>query len=709
MLRAPHRHCCYHLIHEGSRLSCELRALPNFRLMGSKCVFKSSPVILQRVSSSLTSPRRTSMFHSGRLLFPANFWRTACSCGNLVNGSNGSFSSMARVPRPVTIEGSEEGTLNSARLNILLKKLEELDIDGHECTPGQYNHLLCPSCEGGDAAEKTLSLFITQDGNSAFWICFRGKCGWKGNINASADVKNSNKVMNGTTKVKKREITEKMLGLEPLCNELLAYFADRMISAETLRRNGVMQKRSGDEFFIAFTYRRKGNLVSCKYRDINKRFWQEQNTEKIFYGVEDIKNASDVIIVEGEIDKLSMEEAGFLNCVSVPDGAPPQISAKDVPSPDKDTKYQYLWNCKEYLEKASRIILATDGDPPGQALAEELARRVGREKCWRVKWPKKNEDQSFKDANEVLTHLGPEALREVIDNAELYPIRGLFEFKDYFHEIDGYYHKVLGDELGVSTGWRSLDEFYNVVPGELTVVTGVPNSGKSEWIDALLCNLNENFGWTFALCSMENKVREHARKLLEKHVRKPFFDVRYAESAERMTLEELEEGKKWLNETFHLIRCEDDSLPNVKWVLDLAKAAVLRHGVRGLVIDPYNELDHQRTANMTETEYVSQMLTMIKRFAQHHSCHVWFVAHPRQLHNWIGSPPNLYDISGSAHFINKCDNGIVVHRNRDPEAGPVDRVQICVRKVRNKVAGQIGDGFLLYDRVTGMFKDWTKQ
>uniref|UniRef100_A0A0A9CXW7 Uncharacterized protein n=1 Tax=Arundo donax TaxID=35708 RepID=A0A0A9CXW7_ARUDO len=65
----------------------------------------------------------------------------------------------------------------------------------------------------------------------------------------------------------------------------------------------------------------------------------------------------------------------------------------------------------------------------------------------------------------------------------------------------------------------------------------------------------------------------------------------------------------------------------------------------------------------------------------------------------------MYDISGSAHFINKCDNGIVIHRNRDPDAGPIDVVQVCVRKVRNKVIGQIGDAFLSYDRVTGEFKD----
>lgn len=98
-----------------------------------------------------------------------------------------------------------------------------------------------------------------------------------------------------------------------------------------------------------------------------------------------------------------------------------------------------------------------------------------------------------------------------------------------------------------------------------------------------------------------------------------------------------------------------------------------------------------------------------------------------QLQNWNGQAPNMYDISGSAHFINKCDNGIVIHRNHDKELGPLDRVQVifylllliltiyhfincglnsihingdkvCVRKVRNKVIGGIGDAYLSYNR-----------
>ncbi|XP_054801956.1 uncharacterized protein LOC129305836 isoform X2 [Prosopis cineraria] len=161
---------------------------------------------------------------------------------------------------------------------------------------------------------------------------------------------------------------------------LIAYFAERLISKETLLRNGVKQRMFGYQIVIVFPYHRQGDLVSCKYRDMNKKFWQEADTEKIFYGLDDIEGQSDIIIVEGEMDKLAMEEAGFRNCVSVPDGAPAMVSSKGLPPKEKDNKYLYLWNCKDYIKGASRIILATDGDLPGQALAEELARRIGKER-----------------------------------------------------------------------------------------------------------------------------------------------------------------------------------------------------------------------------------------------------------------------------------------------------------------------------------------
>jgi twinkle protein len=379
----------------------------------------------------------------------------------------------------------------------------------------------------------------------------------------------------------------------------------------------------------------------------------------------------------------------------------------------------WLGVCSAYLDRVKTFIIATDADEPGQALAEELARRLGRERCWRITWPGAPTDVAEtpdpaavrKDANEVLMKDGPDALVRLVESAQPVPIRGLFQFTDFSDEIDRYYGMALHAELrGLTTGWEGVDALYRVVPGELTVVTGVPNSGKSEWVDALMCNLADKHGWSFALCSMENKVHEHARKLIEKHVGRPFFDAEYAGGARRMTPDELATGKAFLASNFVLIRHEDDELPSIDWVLGLARAAVMRYGIRGLVVDPYNELDHRRPGNVSETEYVSQMLTRIKRFAAHHDVHVWFVAHPRQMMNWRGEPPGLYDISGSAHFVNKCDNGLVVHRNRT-DAGRANEVRVLVQKVRNKVAGRIGETTLLYDRSCGRYNDsdsgWT--
>lgn len=144
---------------------------------------------------------------------------------------------------------------------------------------------------------------------------------------------------------------------------------------------------------------------------------------------------------------------------------------------------------------------------------------------------------------------------------------------------------------------------------------------------------------------------------------------------------------------------------------------VCRYGIKGLVIDPYNELDTRRGRDMSETEYVSCMLSKVKRFAQHYECHVWFVAHPRtQRGLGVGggsstlSAPSMYDISGSAHFINKADNGIVVHRPYTGARAVAEGLntaltQILVRKVRNKVAGSIGDVTLSYNRATGRYTD----
>ncbi|XP_052201915.1 twinkle homolog protein, chloroplastic/mitochondrial-like [Diospyros lotus] len=212
-------------------------------LMGSRPFFKAAPL-----TGLPTNTWRTHLFHPHTFVFSASLSKSLRNIHPSSLRSTGLCSiSHANIPRPVSqvsLESPEEDFLDLIPLRVLRKKMSQLGIDSKACRPGQYNHLICPMCKGGDSGEATLSLFIAQDGNSALWTCFRGKCGWKGNTRAFADGKSTYGKMNQIPQVKKtREIAEDSLELEPLCNELLAYFAERMISTETLRRNSVMQRK----------------------------------------------------------------------------------------------------------------------------------------------------------------------------------------------------------------------------------------------------------------------------------------------------------------------------------------------------------------------------------------------------------------------------------------------------------------------------------
>ena len=344
---------------------------------------------------------------------------------------------------------------------------------------------------------------------------------------------------------------------------------------------------------IAFPYYRQGQLVNIKYRAlVAKAFAQVKDAEKILFGLDDIAGlAADqkVIIVEGELDKLALEVAGYRNVISVPEGAPPKL--RDRPSND-DAKFEYLGNCAEELEAVKGgFILAVDNDANGRVLEEELARRLGKERCWRVRWPDSN-DCPCKDANETLRVHGPEIVRECIEAAEPYPITGLYRAADYSEE----YWALYGEERrrGASTGWPSLDEFMTIAPGQLSVVTGIPNHGKSEFLDALLVSLAQRNGWRAALCSFENQPPEHLTKLAEKYLGLPFRDG----LTRRMTRADAKAALDWLEQHFFFIRADDDAPATVEWIS--------RTGARGgtalrqnVVIDPYNEMEHMRPRGMT--------------------------------------------------------------------------------------------------------------
>ena len=539
----------------------------------------------------------------------------------------------------------------------------------------------CPECS--PHRKKKNVKCLSANGDKLTWVCHH--CGWSGTLKEGIDHKSDPWKYTGK-KYRKPEYKETYSDE----NKLLAWFRNRGISGETIRRNKIsldqvyIPQIEGFTQAIRFPFFRAGEVVNVKSRDFEKNFRLETNAERIFYGMDDVTGDT-AIIVEGEMDKLSLEEAGLKNCLSVPDGAPPP-NAKDYTS-----KFSFLENCEAFLTKIKVFILAVDNDEPGQKLEEELARRLGKYRCKRVRWP-----QGCKDANDVLLKHGRDELAACIRQARDYPIEGIFEISDIEPQIDALYNQD-GSVCGELTGWASVDQHYTVRVGEFTVVTGIPGHGKSEWLDALMVNLASQKGWTFAVFSPENQPLErHFAKLAEKFVAKPFFPGYH----QRMDEIELEESKGYLQRWFTFILPPEDQL-TVDGILELAKHVILKKGIKGMIIDPWNEIDHTRPSSMTETEYISYCLTKIRRFARHYGLHIWLVAHPtklKKLDNGKYPVPTAYDISGSAAWRNKADNCITVFRHIEDH-----RVEIHVQKIRFKEVGKIGMVTLGYQSLTGRY------
>jgi twinkle protein len=490
---------------------------------------------------------------------------------------------------------------------------------------------------------------------------------------------------------------------QELPSQLIEWFGARGISRPVVERNKITLGRKylpglGQEVaVIQFPYFRGGVLINVKYRAISeKAFVQESGAEKIPFGVDDIVEV-EVIFVEGELDKLALEEAGMRNGLSVPDGAPP---AGSKPS---DTKFDYLRNCETELSGLKKIILAVDNDGPGKTLEAELARRLGPERCWRVEWP-----DGCKDANDVLMKHGPETLKACIDNATRWPIDGVVEPRDLIDEVFRLYESGLRG--GVGTGWPVVDSHYRVAPGELSILTGIPGHGKSEWLDALISNLANEHGWFVGVASFENwPLEKHFSKLLEKKIGKPFGEG----PTPRMTHEDLVNGLQWLQDHFVFFSPPEEAM-TLDAILDLARVAVLRYGIRGLVLDPWNEIDHARPSNLTETEYISQSLSKVRRFARNHGVHVWIVAHPLKLRRREDGSypvPTPYDISGSAHWRNKADNCLTVYREEMSEEDSEEKyvVQLHIQKIRFKQNGKIGAVELKWNPINGRYASIEEQ
>jgi len=457
----------------------------------------------------------------------------------------------------------------------------------------------------------------------------------------------------------------------------------------------------GSDVYLTFPLRdASGDIVKMKYRSLNEKTISQSpgGGQGAFFVTG--SQADTLVITEGEFDALACSLAGFA-AVSVPNGA----LTKDVP--------QFFADILEQLVPVyDHICIWQDSDEPGRKSASILAN-------W-LKFKNKRlllarEHLYVKDANDALLLGGTELVKELVERGStLYDVKEDAAFVFPSKLLDKVRDLITNTAaLGESTGWEEVDELFKVRRGELSVVTGWPGSGKSEWLDALCVNLAKNSNWKIAMCSLENAPAEHSLKLAKK------WDY------SRVVSGELESLLKDITRNFVFLKFEEQP-PTVEEIVRRVelfnKMVPEDRKLTGLVLDPYNELSRDKGKEESETDYVSRMLGELRRLARRENLHVWIVAHPQKTYDNSGkkpfkkfsffdqqeqprdeepesvpdyassAPPTLQQISGSAHWHNKADIGITVQRVHNS-----NKVKIHVRKVRQVLTGKPGCATLRYD------------
>lgn len=462
----------------------------------------------------------------------------------------------------------------------------------------------------------------------------------------------------------------------PMSDRALAWFAGRGISRATLEAFKVtegmewMPQKNGQANTVQFNYYRDGVLVNVKYRTGDKCFKMVKDAEKIPYNADGIRDTKECIITEGEMDALSFAECGRTDVCSVPNGA---------------NSTEWLDDCmEEYFDNKETIYIAVDTDSRGLQLRDELIRRFGIERCRLVDY-----GDECKDANEHLQKYGRESLLQCLADAPEINPDGVFRVSDFEQSLDAIFE--FGLQRGAVIGHENFDRLLSFESKRICVVTGIPGSGKSEFIDEIAERLNIRYGWKFAYFSPENApLAYHASKLIEKFTGKKF-------SQRTLSFGEYRQVKEHLENNFFFIAPNDYKADTV---LEKARYLVRKRGIKALVIDPYNRLENEQ-GSRNETQYISELLDKLTLFAQHNDILVILMAHPTKMpRTKDGQPvtPSLYDISGSAHFFNKTDYGIVVHRDR-----PNNLVQVKVEKVKFKHLGECGTALFRYNLNNGRY------
>jgi twinkle protein len=455
------------------------------------------------------------------------------------------------------------------------------------------------------------------------------------------------KIETNYTKKKEYQLPQRP-NITKLSDKTLEYFTNRRITQDVLVDNKVAES----DGWIIYPYMMDGQLVNFQKRKIGEKdFRQATNAKPIVFNYDRcMQNVTtgngEIIITEGVEDAMSWGVAGFPYHTSVNQGAPNSSDS------DASNKIACIDHCYSLFEKATVVYIASDNDPNGKRLQQELIRRIGEEKCKIIDFGK------YKDSNEYLKFEGVDKLKELKEKARFVKIAEVYTARDAKDEIVR--QITQGRVKGETTYFPKVDSAWTWRKKELNLWSGYANEGKSAMFNQLALLKAIHDGWKFAIFSPENfPVEEFFDDLLHMYIGKSTDNTH----ENCMSKEEAIDGLDFLEGHFFIVY--PDNNYTIEHIHSKFNTVIKRHGIDAVVIDPFNWLSNRQSGGMNRDQFVTQMLSNMKRFCNEKDVSYNLVAHqlkPEKEKSGNYVKPDPYKVKGASDFMDKADNVLLVQR-----------------------------------------------
>ena len=511
---------------------------------------------------------------------------------------------------------------------------------------------VCPFCHGGGSGD--METFSVGLYNGAF-SCLRGGCSKTGSFRELCEFfgERPAKVVSMPSSRAKRLYARPNPHLLPVTDEIVSYFAQRGISLKTIRAFGLASDDNGN---IVFPFYRDKELVYVKYRKPRKhkkedgpKEWQEKNTEPILFGMDNAAFNQPLYITEGEIDAMSLYEAGVTNVVSVPCGC---------------NNLEFVSLCWDWLEKFQRIVLFGDNDEPGIEMVSTLMKRLGEDRCMIApEYPEllidgESAGRSCKDANEILYAYGKEGLKHIADSCEPAPIKGVLNLADVTM-VDP------TTKPRIFTRIPALDHAIGgLAEGTVTIFSGKRGEGKSTIGGQLLLNGVQQ-GYSVCAYSGELPAQTFLNWILLQATDNKYIaaktDPRTGKNFAVVPYDIQRRIKTWVDNKFFLF--DNNYTPDIPQEEAIIKTFTLcarRYGAKLFLVDNLMTILSETTTADNENKIQGKFVAALKAFAVKYKVCVLLVCHPRKTK--AGEKFTSEDVAGSANITNLADTVISVEK-----------------------------------------------